>query len=427
MKKLFCLTIGLAFTFGALFGAWAQAYDIDVSKLPSDAAYRRHIDEFTPLYKYVAAWTPDWGAGIPKSKVVSMLKSLLAETNAFIAKDKSGNVDLRLFQVFLKSCLYNTDLPEYHDEIVKELLAIKKQYPKDYRAYWMLANHYGSADMTFTAVSEYTDMFKTVSDNKPIPSVMDDYMKVCFYTMMFSRCKLLMEEIAKENKKSDPGEFFPLYAAVNSQLKEPPPKHAFPNDLVYQPQRREFEAGYLNRALGIWLPLKDTWKVSAFELTAEAFSTLLIVLPQKNSAGKDISSDLSIIFQARPQETFEAWVDKALAKLDKKQLTRELKTRWPATVYEITDPSSDRTSGGSHGYVVFVKRSQPKIKGLAIEAPAVIPFEQNSRKVNMVILNEGYTRFDGDIYYAFTFKTPEENFSTVKKEFFGFMDRVLLD
>jgi hypothetical protein len=424
VKKLVCVLLGLALAAGA---AWAQAYDIDVKKLPADSAYQKHIAEFLPLQKLVAAWMPEWQAAIPKAKVIGVIQQLLKETKDFVSKDASGNVDLLLFQALLKTCLYNADLTVYHDEIVKDLTSIKKQFPKDYRAYWMLANHYGSADDTFAAYNEYDTMFTTVSDGKPIPDVMDDYLMVCFYSMIYSRCKSLMDETAKANRTSDPRTLFPLYGPVSALLKDPPPRHAFPNDQVYQQQRRQFEAGYLNRVLGIWIPLKDTWKVAAFELTAEAFTSFSVLMPRLSTAGKDIANGLTIYFQGRTEEPFDKWVDKVTSKFDKKQITQELKCRWPAIVYEFRDPTTYTANGGGHGYVVFVKRGQPEIAGLAIEAPATFPFPKNGNKVNTVIITEGYTRYAGDMYYAFVFNAADENFTAAKKEFFEFMNRVLLD
>jgi hypothetical protein len=427
VKKPFFTAAVLLFALGAVTSAAAQPYDIDLSKFPSSAAYQAHIQEFLPLYQYVAAWSPEWEAKIPKATVVAKLESLLKETKAFVAADTTGNPDLLLFQALLKSCLYNTDQPKYHDEIVNELSALKKKYPKDYRAYWMLANHDGSADLPFAAVREYNTIFTDMMTGKVVPSVMNDYLKVCFFMMMFSRCKMLMDSIARENKVSDPRTLFPIYAAVSNQLKDPPVKHDFPNDVVYLTQRREFESGFLNRVLGIWIPVKDGWRTAAYELSAEGFTSFNIVIPQKSASGKDISGEIGIVIQASPTEPFENSMNKALEKLGKKQEYKDWKGRYPATVYEYWDPASFPENGGGHGFLVFIKRPQPRVKGLAIEAPAIVPSDQGGGKVTTVVLNEGYTRFDGDIYYTFMLSSAQDAFESSKKEFFEFLDRVLLD
>jgi hypothetical protein len=427
VKKLIFTVFGLVCALGALSGVWAQAYDIDVKKLPSDQAFRNHIEEFKPLYKFVAAWNSEWTAAIPKAKVVAMIEALLKDTKAFIAKDKTGSIDLLLLSAFLKTCLYNTDLPAYHDEIVRDLEAVKNQYPKDYRAYWILGNHYGSADEPFSAVKEYNTMLTRVIVGNISPAVLDDYTKVCLFTFMFSRSKAVMDGIAKDNNIADPTKAFAAYKPVMDQLKEPPVKHAFPTDLIYLSERREFEMGYLNRVLGIWIPVKDTWKTAAYELTAVGFTTFHIIMPMATSAGKSLPSEVSIAFQALPAESYEATIKKVLDSLPKKQEFKEYKSRWPATVYEFWDSEAFKENGGGRGLVVFVKRAQPAVKGIAIEAPAKFADNVGNVKINTVVLGEGYTRFNGDIYYTFMITGAEDTFEASKKEFFDFLDRVLLD
>jgi hypothetical protein len=427
VKKLIITVFGLACALGALSGAWAQAYDIDVTKLPPDQAFRNHIEEFKPLFKFVAAWNSEWTASIPKAKVVAVIEALLKETKAYIAKDKTGSIDLQLLSALLKTCLYNTNLPGYHGEIVRDLEAVKKQYPKDYRAFWMLGNHYGSSDEPFSAVREYNTMFSQVIVGNISPAVLDDYTKVCFFTFMFSRSKAVMDGIAKDNKIADPAKTFAAYKPVMDQLKEPPAKHAFPTDLIYLSERREFETGYLNRVLGIWIPVKDTWKTAAFELTADGFATFHIILPLALPGGKNLPSEISIAFQALPAESHEITVKKVLDSLSKKQEYKEYKSRWPATVYEFWDAEAFKENGGGRGLVAFVKRSQPAVKGIAIEAPAQLAGNLGNGKINTVILSEGYTRFDGDIYYTFMITGAQDTFEASKKEFFEFLDRVMLD
>jgi hypothetical protein len=410
-----------------LSGLCAQSYDIDVNNLPSDQAFRKDFDEFLPLYKYVAAWNPEWKADIPKKKVITLLQSLLEKTSARAVKANNKNIDLLLLQALLKSCLYNCNLDAYHDKVVADLQSIKKRYPKDYRAYWMLANHYGFSDDPYSAMREYDVLFSQVLQGKGSQPILADYLAANFYTYMFARCKAIIDDIAVQGKIKDVPNTFWMYRALLDQLKSPPVDSFVPKEMLFTAQARAEEVGFLSRALGIWIPVKSTWKTEALGLTSQGIGNFTIRYPVKSAKGGMITTSINVVFQANPKQGYEEFMNKLAELPTKKQENSQLKSPWPATVIEYWDSKSFTSFGGGHGIMVFVKRAAPAIKSIAIEAPAKLPSKDQSGKVTYAVLGEGYTRFDGDIYYAFILDCADQAFQASKTEFFGFLDRVLLD
>ncbi len=405
----------------------AQVYDIDLAKLPSDQEFRKGLDDFMPLYQYVAAWNPEWKANIPKSKVIEATRSLLAKVDSLAAKSGNQSIDLLLLRAVLKSCLYNANLDEYHPRVVADLKAIKAKYPTDYRAYWLLANHYGFADDPFSAMKEYETLFTQVLQGKGSQAVLADFLAANFYTFMFSRCKVIIDDLARQNNIKDVKGKFWMYEDLLLQLQGPPTGSFLPKEMIYTTQLRELEIGFLNRALGIWIPVKSTWTTEALGVTSDGVGNFTIRYPLKTAKAGMVTTSFSITFQANPKQSFETFMDKILQLPTKKQEITNVILRWPAKVYEYWDSESFESSGGGHGLIIFIKRSAPENKGLAIEAPAKLPTKDQNEGINYVVLGEGYTRFNGDIYYAFILDCAEQVSIESKKEFLGFMNRVLLD
>ncbi len=140
-----------------------------------------------------------------------------------------------------------------------------------------------------------------------------------------------------------------------------------------------------------------------------------------------ITTSISIITQAFPDQGFDEFIDKVMKLPARKKKISDVSLRWPASVYEHWDDASFKPYGGGHGLAVFVKRPTPAIKGIGIEAPALLPSKDQDSKVNYVVLGDGYTRFDGEIYYAFFLDSADQTFAEAKKEFIEFLNRVLLD
>jgi hypothetical protein len=138
-----------------------------------------------------------------------------------------------------------------------------------------------------------------------------------------------------------------------------------------------------------------------------------------------ITTSFSVITQAFPEHGFDDFIDKVMKLPSSKKEVSNVKVPWSAKVYEYWDDASFSSYGGGHGLAVFVKRPSPPIKGLGIEAPAKLPSKDG--KVNYVVLGEGYTRFDGEIYYAFILDSADQVFAESRKEFIEFLNRVLLD
>jgi hypothetical protein len=352
---------------------------------------------------------------------------MLKNTDSYLALSKNGNIDLLLFQALLKFCLYNTNLPAYHVRVVADLERIKARFPEDYRAYWMLANHYGFADDPFKSMREYEHLLTTVvKDNVP-QSVLADFLTVNFYTFMYARCKATIDDVVRRYNIKNVRQKFWMYDTLLKQLQKPPLNVFLSQEKIYTAQRREKEVGFLCRALGIWIPVKSTWRTEALGLSSEGYGHFTITYQSKMAPKKVTATTISVIFQAYPKQTFEQFVEKILELPTEKKKTNELKVKWPASQYEYWDSKSFTAYGGGHGLAVFVKRPTPKIKGLAIEAPAKYPTKDSDGDVQYVSLGEGYTRFDGDIYYAFVLDCADQVFQENKKEFIEFLSRVLLD
>jgi len=81
--------------------------------------------------------------------------------------------------------------------------------------------------------------------------------------------------------------------------------------------------------------------------------------------------------------------------------------------------------GGAHGIIIFIKRPQPKYKGIAIEKPSKLVTKEGLNYISFQ--EQNYTRFDGEIYYYIILDSCESVFPEAEKELLEFMNRLLLD
>jgi len=405
----------------------AQPYHIAFGNLPDDPEYQRLIGEFFPLYNLVSVRTADWQADVSKQAVVRLIETLRAETEVRVEQSEKPNVDVLLFRALLKVCSFNLGIGEYHADLVRELEALKKEYPDDYRPSWMLANHYAFADEPQAAVREFQYLVEQLLQGRLPPDMINDYLTVLYMAQLFSRCKETVDAIAETDDAADKETLFWMYPFLERQLKAPPLNGPIAARRIFTFLQREDESGFLCRAFGIWLPIENGFQTRTFPVARDGSGGLALSFPLESKTGRRILSGIRIVFQARPAISFAEYQESLLKGRGNPVVGEEDGLPWEAVVYEIRDPQLYPEDGGGHGFVVFCTRPEPAVKGLAIEAPSRSLPTTGVVEPGAAAAGEGFTRFDGDIYYAFFLDTCEDVFPAAKALFFSFLERVRLD
>ncbi|MBN2352941.1 MAG: hypothetical protein JXD23_10270 [Spirochaetales bacterium] len=425
MKKTIAFALALFLAVAA--AGFAQPYHIDFGNLPPDQAFRRRVEDFFKIYKYVNHWTPEWKYEISKEKAVGIMEALLKETGDKIAASPEENIDLALFHSLLRTCLYNLDAGNQYNIVSSELADLSARHPADYRPSWMLGAFYSHAGNCFDAIRRYHYIFEKVfTDGRMSTDVVEDYCAAALMALMPVRCLHMADQLAAVNNAADPTEAFPLYNQAKAQLKTPPVGTALPYDKVFLALEREHGAGFLCRLFGAWLPVKEEWSVKPLAVTEKGSGGMIMTVPLTSEKGRHIDVTILTLFQAQPRESFDEFLKKNLKRFKNAIPFQAGNLDWPLQVYEIRDSETYRENGGAHGFVAMLKRAEPKIKGLAVEHPSHFP---RGDKTGAVYYQDkgGYTRFDGDMYYYFLLDSCEAVFDQSKAAFFEWLEGVLLD
>lgn len=424
MKKLISLILFLSFVALTIS---AQFYHIDFSTFPESPDYRSKVDEFFSIYNIVAIWTAQWNYDVPKEKAAGMLVSLIDETDKMIRSQKTENEELLLFRALLKHCCYNLDVGSYHLEIITELEALKKKYPADYRPCWLLANHFSHAVMPFEAMEEFDYLLHDLGGNKFAVDLIQDYIGAAFFALLYSRCQVIIDQIADANAIEDKEEISSLYPAIQRQLQNPPVGAELSGDMIYRILDREEESGLLSRPFGIWIPLEEDWKIAPAEISKEGIWTFSFSFVLQNKKGAKITSNVTILCLVNPARGYEVFRDAMKTKLKNVKTDDGYEPHWDGEFWEFSDPELYPEMGGGHGLILSVNRPEPEYKGIVIEAPAKIFLPKGKSGVQYYTLNDGYTRYDGEIYYMIMLDTCEDVYDEARKIFLAFLDKLLLD
>jgi hypothetical protein len=407
--------------------AFGQAYHLDFDAFPADVALRAQVTEFGKIYQYVSSWRAEWKFDVPRDKAIAVLNASLAAADKAIAGVKEDNLDLLLFRALVKECLYNMDTGNYFNDIVTELKAVEKKYPADYRGPWLLANHLVYSGNPFDAIREYERLVTDVLGGNVPSDVFVDYCSALYMAMMFSTCNALIDLAVTNGNIAEPRKTFWMYDQLKAHFKESVPGVIIPKEELFNFLRREKGVGFLCRPFGAWLPVKEDWNARPFDSTPANMGSFMASVPLSSAPGRRIFVSLSVIFQALPQKDFTAFTQSMLKSMKNPVPLADWKGKWEATAYEFRDPALYKENGGGHGLIVFVKRGQPRAKGMAIEEASTIVRTKDDSGLRFYALQTEYARFDGDLYYAFLLDSCEAVFDQSKTEFLAWLDGVLLD
>lgn len=424
---LFCLSLLVSFTLSAS----TEFFHIVFSNFPEDPAYRAKVAEFIKIYPYVNRWTPEWNYKIPKEEATAILTSLLKETTTLLQSKKTANIDLMLFKSLLMHCCYNLDIGNYNDAIIDELENLKKKSPTDYRAPWLLAYHYCLSAQNYKAIAEYNYIFgKLLKEEIPL-DLFKDFIETLYMNLMFENCKRYIDNVADQLKLTDKSLILSYYETLERQLLNPPFFVDIKDSQLFTYLNREDGPGVLCRLFGLWAPVKENWEIAFINgVKKNNESFLILSFDKKDKKNREITSTLLLYMTANNQDLFEVKIDeyikdfKDIKDVDIREYTK-ISTKWDLKAFEYRTAEIYPHLGGAHGIIIFIKRPEPKYKGIAIEKPSKLVTKSGLTYISMQ--EQNYTRFDGEIYYRILLDTCESVFPEAEKELLEFVNKLLLD
>ncbi len=395
------------------------------SKLPKDLAFRKAVEHLGNEIELVDTWHSEWNYSIPKEQVVKEVEELLSTTDSFIRSGGSG-LEIRLFRALLKHYLYNLEALHSEKDIVNDLEALKKEFPKDNRPGWLLGVHYMQANRSIEAVNEFEKIVHGAAAEDLDGSLWYDCAEAAYLAAMPSRATWALSNAYGAQRKAllQRDE---LYKFIEAKRKVPSTNERILSKTLYHATRLEDYVALVSRPFGLWIPLKFDWQAQLGD--CENGSTFVALKPTalKSERGTTITYRIGIQCYASNSGSFDSFVAKEKASFKNTAAVTNISAKLPFVAYEWVDPQLYSSVGGGHGYVFFLERAEPPISGLDLER---IPNEAKptqENKVQYFSLVDFYDRFRGRIYYKIILDTCNDIFEGASVEFRWFLDNLIIE
>ena len=416
--------LALAFLLAAL-PCHAGIEAVDLSALPADPDYRSGVEAVTAYSDYADHYSFDWRYPVPKAEVAAAI-SRLEERTAALAGTCPGNVDLRLFDLVLLGYLYNLDSPGAAARIEAEGARARADFPAEYRIPWLLGEQLAGAARPVEAVREFEKALDLAPPAASLPPAFhEDFATACFYARMY-RNAMAEYETAAAGRGIRPADY-PVYASLSRAFSAPDVDGEYANTSIWDLDALDDGYRLTNRAMGISIPVKPTWKL---RLTGYSQRRAVAMLtPDRLESPKGRSIGISLLFWLSVEDT--SYEDFVLDRLgDLKVTSRELRrvNGIDFEVYTGEDPTKYGNIGGAIGYYVFARLPAPAEPGMRIEYPRRIP-ESTGPGPSYLQLAEGsiLDRLDREVYLGVMMDSCHDIFPQASELFWQLLGAAVLE
>jgi hypothetical protein len=404
---------------------------IDFHNLPHTEKYQSLIDFAVKNERLIDSFIPDeyWTASLSKHEIAEKLVELYNRLNAEI--NDPPNQDLCLLKGLVCHYLFNLDVSEYHQLAIDNYNSVSSIPGHDYRFIWMLGIHYTKSVKPFEAIEQFSYVAERIPEGRLHPGFCNDYGYAAALAFMPVRAIKYFELSAKYG--NDNLDHNSLYQNLKKNLVVPDRDVTIDKKNLYKPYEREESLGLLSRPLGIWIPLKESWKIRMDGYSNERSSIFITPDEIKSKEGQEIGYTIALFFRSTDENIEHKWMES----YKDYRLTDDLGIDPKYKVYEYADPYTYPQMGGSHGYVVFVQSNCPALPGENIEAPSKLYWpekqvddpsaDSGSGSGSYVPFRTEYSRFRGQLNYVFLLDACNAIFEVSKDVFRRFLQGVIIE
>ncbi len=402
---------------------------INTGNLPNLSRYEELLDFAGQNEQYISSFIPDeyWKSTYSRKqftdKLVTLYELLCQESN------DPDNQDLWLLKGLVCHYLYNLDQLQYGQTAISNYNNVSDLPGHDYRFKWMLGIHYAKAARPFEAIEQFSFVADRIAEDQLHPLFWKDFGYAAFLALMPAKAMNYFELAAKYGKQKL--EDNSIYENIKENIIAPPVGEAINKEDLYKAYERKEGLGLLSRALGIWIPIEKSWKLTMKDYTDN--KSLLFITPDsiKSKGGQEVSYTIALFFIANDGQIEDEW----MKSYPDYQLTDDLELAGNYRVYEYKDPNVYANMGGSHGYVAFSASSYPSRPGESIEAPSKFYWPETKKIVSSndsgsgsyIPLNKEFSRLRGSLHYVFLLDTSNLIFEESKQEFIRFLKGVIIE
>lgn len=399
MKRIFAPLFALLLLTTSIFG---NVNFINISKISRKKKYLPafyYIKDHKGLYDH---WSNKWNYGISEKKLIDNLE----KDYSIFSSIKKKNEELYLFLGDIAHYLYNLDDTAYYNIAVKDYNLAIKMEPKDYRAYWFLANHYSQSNLPKAGIEAYFKAQKLLPD-KPPAAYWDNYAFATAVANMPSHCIFAMEK--ERAILGGPGTFELQHGpSILKEFVEPNKDSTYKFQDIWSARTEKNKYTFISRALGIQFTIDTVWKLNLYSLSNRTSGIVIKPTPIKSKKGIKIHYTIAILFKlAKPNDNLKDFTKSLLSRYSNVRKIDFSNKYNKMTAYEIKDDSLYRNIGGAHLFLIGIERNSPKYPGLLLESPADLP-GKNSSQIQYFVAPRVNNRFKGRIFYAVMLDSCED-------------------
>jgi len=404
---------------------YANIEAINFSNFPDDQKFQDEVNNFFKIVMYVDHYTPEWKYPISKEIIIEQLKKLEKQTAEKIASSPQ-NIDLRLFHVILLHYLYNLHDIENFNKIKEKIASLKKDFPYEYRPYWLYGKHLAQAAEPVAAINEYKYVLNLISDKTKLhPAFLEDYAEACYFSNMF-KTSLEALEIASKIR-NEPIDSYNMYKSLKKAFIASNIEDKYDKKECWIFIKSGDQYVILSRMLGLNIPVNEKWKINYADYQKRG--TALFIVPDEiiSKKGKSISITISI-FPSTEDITFDEFISSFIKKPKAVNRGEKIISGQSVVIYEYSNPEIYQNLGGSHGYYAFLRLPYPNQPGIKIEVPSeIITSSEQSGQVRYFAVKDIPDRFKHDVYICIMLDSCNEIFEESKKFYFELLEKIIFE
>lgn len=403
---------------GSIFGKTTY---INADKLPVSKENETNFRFIRENEKYVDHASAQWNYSVGKAMLVEGLKG----ARNFYSGQDASNVEIALLLGDISSYMYHLNEADCFESALAYYKKASRLDPLDYRSFWFMGNLYLSAEDLPNAISSYKMAQSRLPKTEPA-EFWEQCAHIAYLAKMPSTCLYAMDRARALLGRA--GEFEKLHgASVRNLITSVSAGRTYSNKELWT-YTESSTVTFWSRPLGVKVDIEPDWELDISDFSGKSATFKMIPTAVTGTEGHEIKFSMTVTARlASEEEDLRTYVN---GLMDVRYVKEEVEfpNKYPNMVsYEIKDPEKDKERGGTHWYVIGVRRKPPLYPGLNLEQ--VLPAPDPEAGDSESRMTESFkNRFPGILFYAVILETCEDIFPTAKRTFWDlFANRLYLE
>ena len=403
---------------------FANLHIIDVNKLPTNEVFGHNMATLNEIYQYVGHYSFEWNYPIDKNNLIEFLQAFHENINHV---NTANDYELNLLDTIILTYLYNLDAENIFVKIHEKIDKMKKDYPDEYRSYWLYGNFLISAAKPSEGYYEFKQMLEKFDIDLNIISLnfLYDYAYACIMVQMFKTGMYILE--SAEKRGGAPAAANSLYQSISKSANDVEIKNTYQEKDVWRVIKNNNNYYLQSRMLGSLLPLKETWGLRVFGI--ENRKSICIITPDELISKKgreiqinilieyDIGNETYFDFRQRKQNNFPI-TNHSVLQINNQEYD----------VFTFEDPSKYQNMGGAKGYYITTCLKYSPKTGVKIELPIEMNFSGSGNDgPHYYRISDFYNRINKDINVGILVDSSEEIFEEASDFIFAYLENIIFE